>query len=70
MPCLKVCFSVISVINVKHVIYDAIYMWNMTSTIKHFHVKADDGRCHVSHVNCIINDMFHIDNTYYTEANF
>ena len=41
MPCLKVCFSVISVINVKHVIYDAIYMCNMTFTIKHFHVKAD-----------------------------
>ena len=41
MPCLKVCFSVISVINVKHVIYDAIYMRNMTFTFKHFHVKAD-----------------------------
>ena len=25
-------------------------------------------KCHVSHVNCIVNGMFYIDNTYYTEA--
>ena len=33
-----------------------------------FYMKMFDGKCHVSYVNCIVNDMLHIDNTYYTEA--